>query len=76
MNDVLSKCQASVLQRIKWLLDMENAAPFTLNEYYYKDYRGEIYNSTTMHDNLDPLMNYSSVEVVYRPRRCPPAYFS
>ena len=27
------------MQKIKWLLDMENAAPFTVNEHYYRDYR-------------------------------------
>ena len=45
MNDVLSECQASALQKIKWLLDMENKAPFTLNEHYYKDYRGKFLKS-------------------------------
>ena len=39
VNDVLSECQAAASQRIKRLLDMEIAAPFTLNEHHYKDYR-------------------------------------
>ena len=39
MNDVLLKCQASTSHRIKWLLEMENTAPFTMDEYHYKTYR-------------------------------------
>lgn len=45
VNDVLSECQASALQKIKWLLEMEKTAPFTLNEHYYKDYRETFLNS-------------------------------
>ena len=36
---MLFERQASALEKIKWLLEMENAAPFTLNDHYYEDYR-------------------------------------
>ena len=39
MNEVLVECQNSALQKVDWLLTMENKAPFTLTERYLVDYR-------------------------------------
>jgi len=41
VNEVLADCQASALQKIDKLLDMEKKAPFTLHEPYLADYRGK-----------------------------------
>jgi hypothetical protein len=45
VNEVLAKCQTSALKKINWLLAMENKAPFTANEHYYKDYKEKIIKS-------------------------------
>jgi len=45
VNDVLFECQESGSQKIEWLLVMENGAPFTLNNHYFKDYREKFLKS-------------------------------
>jgi len=45
VNDLLFECQASALQKIKWLLVMENGAPFTSNDHYFRDYREKFLKS-------------------------------
>lgn len=45
VNDVLAKCQTSASEKIKWLLEMENKAPFTANEDYLSDYRDKFLKS-------------------------------
>jgi len=39
VNDVLVKRQAAALEKIKWLLNVENKAPSTTNEPYLTAYR-------------------------------------
>lgn len=45
VNDVLDKCHATTLQKINWLLEMEAASTFTLNEDYFSDYRQKFLES-------------------------------
>jgi len=45
VNEVLVKCQASASEKIKWLLETENKAPFTANEDYLSDYRNKFLKS-------------------------------
>ena len=45
MNNVLVKRQAAALEKIKWLLNVENKAPSTTNELYLADYREKFLNS-------------------------------
>jgi len=45
VNEVLSERRASASSKVEWLLVMENAAPFTLNEHYFKDYREKFLKS-------------------------------
>ena len=45
INDVLADCHATTLQKIDWLLEMEAAATFTLNEHYFSDYRQKFLES-------------------------------
>ena len=42
---MLAECQALALQKIDWLLAMENEAPFTANEPYLADYRKKFLRS-------------------------------
>ena len=71
VNDVLSECQALALQQVKWLLDMENAAPFTLNEHYYKDYRDKFINHYR-NERFPPLpVTSCSCAMVCRQSPCP-----
>ena len=39
VNEVLNECHSTTLKKIDWLLEMEGAATFTLNEHYFSDYR-------------------------------------
>ena len=75
VNDVLSECQALALQKIKWLLDMENAAPFTLNEHYYKDYRDKFINHYRDERFPPPEETPCSCAVGYRQIPCPCAVY-
>jgi len=45
VNEVLAKCYATALKEIDWLLEMEAAATFTLNEHYFSDYRQRFLDS-------------------------------
>ena len=45
VNDVLAECHAVTLEKIDWLLEMEAAATFTLNEHYFSDYRQKFLES-------------------------------
>jgi len=45
VSEVLVGCQALASQKIDWLLDMENKAPFTANENYLGDYREKFLTS-------------------------------
>lgn len=45
VNDVLADCHTTTLQKIDWLLEMEAAATFTLNEHYFSDYRQKFLES-------------------------------
>ena len=45
MNEVLIECRTSALQRIDWLLTMENKAPFTLNEQHFKNHKNTFLKS-------------------------------
>ena len=44
VNEVLVEYQTSALQKIDWLLTMENEAPFTSNEPYFMSYRENFLN--------------------------------
>ena len=39
VNEVLAESHTVTLKKIDWLLEMEAAATFTLNEHYFSDYR-------------------------------------
>jgi len=45
VNEVLAKCHTITLKKIDWLLEMEAAATFTLNEHYFSDYRQKFLDS-------------------------------
>jgi len=45
VDEVLAECHTSTLNKIDWLLEMEAAATFTLNEHYFSDYRQKFLDS-------------------------------
>jgi len=55
VNGVLVGCQATALQKVDWLLDMENKSPFTANEHYLGDYREKFLTSYHQGQGRDRL---------------------
>lgn len=54
VNEVLTECHSTTLKKINWLLEMEAAATFTLNDHYFSDYRQkflESYRSARAEEN-------------------------
>lgn len=54
VDEVLTECHSTTLKKIDWLLEMEAATTFTLNEHYYSDYRQkflESYRSARVEEN-------------------------
>ena len=45
VDEVLAECHTETLKKIDWLLEMEAAATFTLNEHYFSDYRQKFLDS-------------------------------
>jgi hypothetical protein len=45
VDEVLTKCHSTTLEKIGWLLEMEATATFTLNEHYFSNYRQEFLKS-------------------------------
>ena len=45
VDEVLADCHTATLNKIDWLLEMEAAATFTLNEHYFSDYRQKFLDS-------------------------------
>jgi hypothetical protein len=45
VDEVLTECHSTTLKKIDWLLEMEAAATFTLNEHYFSDYRQKFLES-------------------------------
>ena len=80
MNEVLVECQASALQKINWLLKMENKAPFTSNEPHFSDYREKFLESYRqarlyIHKSTDPydqaLRYMASARAFFQSLYCP-----
>ena len=71
VNDVLTDCRATTLQKINWLLEMEAVATFTLNEHYFSDYRQkflESYRSARAEENRQGDEDLRLEELIARDR--------
>ena len=71
VNDVLADCHSMTLQKIDWLLEMEAAATFTLNEHYFSDYRQkflESYRDSRVEENRRGEEDVRREELIARDR--------
>lgn len=71
INEVLAECHSTTLKKIDWLLEMEAAATFTLNEHYFADYRQkflESYRSARIEENRGGQEDLRPEELVARDR--------
>ena len=71
VNEVLNKCHDTTLDKIDWLLEMEAAATFTLNQHYFSDYRQkflESYRSARADENRGGQEDLRPEELIARDR--------
>lgn len=71
VDEVLNECHSTTLRKIDWLLEMEAAATFTLNEHYFSDYRQkflESYRTARVEENRNGDEDLRPEELVARDR--------
>lgn len=71
VNEALVECHDVTLKKIDWLLEMEAAATFTLNEHYFSDYRQkflESYRNARAEENRRGEEDLRPEELVARDR--------
>ena len=71
INEALAEYHAVTLKKIDWLLEMEAAATFTLNEHYFSDYRQkflESYRSARAEENGKGEEDLRPEELIARDR--------
>jgi hypothetical protein len=71
VNETLAECHSVTLEKINWLLEMEAAATFTLNEHYFADYRQKFlqsYRNARAEENADDDEDLRPEELIARDR--------